>query len=88
MGQAGGGMRCDMLLGTFPRDDSSSKVGLAACWGILSLSVLLAQILEDATALGADAMHRLSIMGGSSQESSRGASIITVCVAGALNDPN
>lgn len=84
MGQGGGGRRCEGASG----DISSSKVGLAACWGILSLSVLLAPILGDGRVSGADARHGLSIMRGPPRESSRGTSIITVCVAGALDDPN
>lgn len=43
-------------LETFPRDISFSKVGLAACWGILRLSVLMTWVLEEATVPGVDAM--------------------------------
>lgn len=45
--------------GTFPRDICPLKVGLAACWGILRVSVLITRLLGEATALGVDAMHRL-----------------------------
>lgn len=46
-------------LGTFPRDIFSSKVGLGSCWDNLRLSVLMTQLLGEATAAGVDAMHEL-----------------------------